>query len=329
MAVEEDQWVYRQSGDITLRPNDHRNAFQRDRARILHSAAFRRLQSKTQILGVGQNDFYRTRLTHSLEVSQIGTGLTAQLKQSKIVITSETLQNILPSDALIESLCLAHDLGHPPFGHGGEIALNFKMRNCGGFEANGQTFRIITRLEPYTQNVGMDLTRRTILGLVKYPGLIEQNKHTANTDNGNSLNEQIKSSDWKPVKGLFVDDELSFNWAMSHLSNSDRATYLKRQLSTSARQDPRFTFLDDKSLYKTFDASIMEIADDIAYGVHDLEDAIVLKRVSRETWNTMVLPILLEIENPWAKKHAVQLSEMLFSLEHSMPPPDENAVAAQ
>ena len=117
-------WEERLSGDNSQRPNDHRDPYQRDRARILHSAAFRRLQSKTQILSVGQNDFYRTRLTHSLEVAQIGTGITAQLRQNAHVISDDALSSLIPSDALIESLCLAHDLGHPSFGHGGEVALN-------------------------------------------------------------------------------------------------------------------------------------------------------------------------------------------------------------
>lgn len=109
-------WTERRSQNDNVRPNDHREPYQRDKARILHSAAFRRLQAKTQIMGVGQDDFYRTRLTHSLEVAQIGTGLLAQLKQSEQVIANATLQGILPPDALVEAICLAHDIGHPPFG---------------------------------------------------------------------------------------------------------------------------------------------------------------------------------------------------------------------
>ena len=146
------QWTMRFSGDGTTRPKDHRDPFQRDKARILHSAAFRRLQSKTQVLSVGQHDFYRTRLTHSLEVAQIGSGLTAQLKQSEQDLDTDVLNQLIPSDPLIEALCLAHDLGHPPFGHGGEVALNYMMREHGGFEGNGQTFRIISHLEPYTES---------------------------------------------------------------------------------------------------------------------------------------------------------------------------------
>jgi dGTPase len=109
-------WQQRLSGSANHRPKDHRDPYQRDKARILHSAAFRRLQSKTQVLGVGQHDFYRTRLTHSLEVAQVSTGLTAQLRQSQQVVDSDILQQLIPNDPLIEALCLAHDLGHPPFG---------------------------------------------------------------------------------------------------------------------------------------------------------------------------------------------------------------------
>lgn len=107
-----DIWLERQLQKVTQRQQDHRDPFQRDRARILHSAAFRRLQSKTQVMGSGQSDFYRTRLTHSLEAAQIGSGITAQLRSKY----PEHCPALLPnSDSLIESICLAHDIGHPPF----------------------------------------------------------------------------------------------------------------------------------------------------------------------------------------------------------------------
>jgi dGTPase len=95
-------------------------------------------------MGSGQSDFYRTRLTHSLEAAQIGSGITAQLRCKY----PELSKALFPeSDSLIETICLAHDIGHPPFGHGGEVALNYMMRNHGGFEGNGQTLRIVARLE--------------------------------------------------------------------------------------------------------------------------------------------------------------------------------------
>lgn len=313
-----DVWNNRQSGDGNQRPNDQRDPFQRDRARILHSAAFRRLQSKTQILGVGQDDFYRTRLTHSLEVAQIGTGLTAQLRQNNLVLANEQVKAALPSDALIESLCLAHDLGHPPFGHGGEIALNYMMKSSGGFEANGQTFRIASKLEPYTPSYGMDLTRRTLLGLIKYPLVIKQNPDFVIPSNVSTI---IRADDWKSIKGLFEDDKSSFDWLLEPLSENDRVQFLE-VLTGAATQGP---FVPLKAKYKSLDCSIMELADDIAYGVHDLEDAIVLGKVSNEFWQIEVLPGLLSTDNPWAKKHAKQLSTMLFSKEHHQ---RKNAIGA-
>ena len=127
-------------------------------------AAFRRLQSKTQVLGVGYGDFHRTRLTHSIEVSQIGQGIAAYPFEARRDCIRLGL-----NDHLIEALCLAHDIGHPPFGHGGEIALHYKMAEYGGFEGNAQTFRIVTHLEPYSKAHGMNLSRRSIPGLTKYP----------------------------------------------------------------------------------------------------------------------------------------------------------------
>ena len=162
-------WDQRHQPRTDSRDGDHRSAAQRDKARVMHSAAFRRLQAKTQIHGIGLSDFFRTRLTHSLEAAQIGAGITEQLRQK-----FPEQANLLSLDGhLIETICLAHDIGHPPFGHGGEIALNYMMRDYGGFEGNAQTFRIVSKLEPYTINNGMNLSRRTLLGLVKYPNYID------------------------------------------------------------------------------------------------------------------------------------------------------------
>lgn len=293
------QWTMRFSGDGTTRPKDHRDPFQRDKARILHSAAFRRLQSKTQVLSVGQHDFYRTRLTHSLEVAQIGSGLTAQLKQSEQDLDPDVLNQLIPSDPLIEALCLAHDLGHPPFGHGGEVALNYMMREHGGFEGNGQTFRIISHLEPYTESFGMDLTRRTCLGLLKYPALCPP----SSSNNANlKQNYLIKAKDWKPVKAIYQDDAAAFNWVLAQLTESEKEAFVTTE--------------NNKTLYKSFDASIMELADDIAYGVHDLEDAIVLNYVSQQQWLEQALPQLQSVDNLWSQKYSAQLSKMLFSSKH-------------
>lgn len=259
-------WSARHSEGSHDRPNDQRSPWQRDRARILHSAAFRRLQSKTQILGIGQNDFYRTRLTHSLEAAQIGTGLVSQLVNK----SAENIKEILPDPSLMEALCLAHDIGHPPFGHGGETALNYKMLADGGFEGNGQTLRIVAKLEPYTQHHGMDLSRRTLLGLLKYPVL--QPPLPAVHSNENPLN----LNHWKPAKAIFQADADILDWILQPLSTADRDAFQQVETLT---QSP---FI--KSRYKSLDASIMELADDIAYGVHDLEDAIVLGNVSYSQW---------------------------------------------
>lgn len=149
------------------RTGEVRSEWERDYARLIHSSAFRRLQSKTQVLGLGESDFYRTRLTHSMEVAQIGVGIVRWLKERHK--DTEEIIEALPRSALMSSICLAHDIGHPPFGHGGEVALNLCMRDYGGFEGNGQTLRILSRLDKYTADHGLNPTRRLLLGVLKYP----------------------------------------------------------------------------------------------------------------------------------------------------------------
>ncbi|MBB1426269.1 deoxyguanosinetriphosphate triphosphohydrolase family protein [Shewanella sp. SG44-2] len=301
------RWQQRLLGEDKQRRNDHRSPYQRDRARILHSAAFRRLQAKTQVLGVGMNDFYRTRLTHSLEVSQIGTGITAQLRRKY-----PDLRYLLNSMSLIESICLAHDIGHPPFGHGGEVALNYMMRHHGGFEGNGQTFRILTRLEPYTPSWGMNLTRRTLLGVMKYPATYSQ-LYIDQLRPDIANHRQLKPSEWPPVKGLFDDDMPIIDWVLAALSESDRQLFISSEQSHTHVDYPHL-----KTRYKSFDCSIMELADDIAYAVHDLEDAIVMGIVNQHQWQRDVVEQLTEIKDEWLISEIAKIGDKLFSHEHHL-----------
>ena len=206
----------------------NRSDFARDRARVLHSSGWRRLSAKTQVISPTAGvDFARNRLTHSLEVAQIGRELAASLGVSQDVV---------------DTACLAHDLGHPPFGHNGEKALSEWMTGFGGFEGNAQTLRILTRLEPKHfagdgTSVGLNLTRATLDASCKYPW---------------SLDEAGAGSASGGVKfGYFADDSPVFEWL--------RAGAPERR--------------------KCVEAQIMDFSDDVAYSVHDFEDAIVSEHI--------------------------------------------------
>lgn len=196
-----------------------RTAFERDRARIVHSSALRRLSAKTQVLRAGADDFVRNRLTHSLEVAQV----------------ARELGKALGCDPdIVDSAALSHDLGHPPFGHNGEIALNDAARSFGGFEGNAQTLRLLTRLEAKTfdergRSAGLNLTRATLSACIKYPWL-----------RGEAPNDG-------PKFGVYADDTDIFTWVRVGV----------------------------EGVAQPIEAQVMDLSDDIAYSVHDVEDGVV------------------------------------------------------
>lgn len=278
-------WQDRRNGGLVVRPDNNRDSYERDRARIVHSAAFRRLQSKTQVLGVSDGDFHRTRLTHSMEVAQIGKGIVTQLANES---------EYLPPVDLIEAIGLAHDIGHPPFGHGGELALNNMMRPWGGFEGNGQTLRLLSKLEAHTPGYGLNLTRRTLLGVIKYPvnySLLI--KKSIDGDQPGKIH---------PPK-CYHDSEIEVvDWILENCSKSDV------DLFTTYKPPTRDSV--GKTIYHSIDTSVLELADDISYAVHDFEDGVALRLIAREVWTE----VELRVDPGWMKKMGLEnVKDELFN----------------
>jgi dGTPase len=234
-----------------------RTEFARDRARIIHSFALRRLAAKTQVAVPWATDFPRTRLSHSLECAQVGRELGAALGADP---------------DLMEGACLAHDIGHPPFGHNGEEALNAIADSCGGFEGNAQSFRLLVRLEAKTVDadgisLGLNLTRASLDAATKYPW-------------PRALNIQ--------KFGVYDDDQTIFNWV--------------RKGAPAGAQ--------------SFEAQIMDWSDDVAYSVHDLEDALVTGQVKlHDLTNDLSEIYRVALDNYMAGIELAEAEEALANLQ--------------
>ena len=256
------------------RNRDVREYYDIDYARIIHSASFRRLQGKTQIFTLGANDFYRTRLTHSIEVSQIAVGILQRLKKKG----NSEAKEFLPPSNLIAAVAAAHDLGHPPFGHGGEVALNYCMKDHDGFEGNGQTLRILSKLEDYPENAGANLARRTLLGCLKYPvefSKVESKCMKPELIDDASMSILINRKISKPPKCYLKTEERVVKWILAPLLDNDKNKFQEIKENGCKHSQAEHCSLD---------CSIMNLADDISYGVHDLEDAVTLNLLNEKNF---------------------------------------------
>jgi dGTPase len=175
---------------------------------------------------------------------------------------------------MMQAISCTHDLGHPPFGHGGEVALNYCMRNDGGFEGNGQTLRILSKLEKFSETHGADLSREALLGVLKYPvsyGNLANKKNVPRMVDETSGTPILDRKASKPPKCYMDSEEDVVDWIVGCLSDNDRTLFQSYENVVEGHH---------KAKYKSFSCSIMDIADDISFGVHDMEDALSLSLVN-------------------------------------------------
>lgn len=286
------------------RPGDVRQPYERDRARIIHSSSFRRLQGKTQVLGITEGDFHRTRLTHSMEAAQIGRGIVVHLRRRASVAREVALW--LPPRPLIEAICLAHDIGHPPFGHAGERALNSRMHQHGGFEGNGQTVRLLAKLESHTPDNGLNLTRRMLLGVLKYPAPYGAVNNAAVYHHLDASSRPIA---FEAPKCYFDCDGDVIAWVLEAFSKPDRDELTRWEPAKATPPEQKHA----RTVNKALDTSIMELADDIAYAVHDIEDAAALRLITPTEWHALELDKTLSAAMPELN----EISSDLFSSDGS------------
>lgn len=237
----------RRHSDIPSHEGDLRNVFEHDRDRILYSAAFRRLAGVAQVSAVREQHLLHNRLTHSLKVAQIGRRLAQRLVQEYEPSGSD---EPLPSQIeflpdVVEAAGLAHDIGHPPFGHPVEEVLDERLSKCGGFEGNAQTFRVVTKLAVHSGRYdGLNLTRETLNGILKYPS----SRDDANRDTGAEWHDRLYGQKW----GFYASERADFSWARDSASGEGNGANGGRKRSSAA--------------------VLMDWADDISYVTHDIYD---------------------------------------------------------
>ncbi len=217
---------------------DTRTPFEVDRDRVIHSSAFRRLQSKTQVFLAGDYDFYRTRLTHSIEVAQIGRSICRHLQRTSPMLG----EDFFIDPDLVEAVCLAHDLGHPPFGHMGERSLNRLMARHGGFEGNAQTLRLLTDTI-YQGRRGMNPTRAFLDGVLKYK----------------TLHRELRAAGQDVPENHFLYDP---QHAILGFVVGGRE--FPAELAAGPARDA----------FRSIECQVMDWADDTAYSIHDIVDGI-------------------------------------------------------